>query len=123
MEILLDYHILFMFLSIILFLLSVVLIFNNPTKGKCLTCLAFSIFNVVLAQIVSDGFLSIGFVSNGAVTDYSAMWMFSMLFFGIECLSAALALLGIVLFSKMVADEALLVNTETKKKRWRDEEL
>ena len=81
MEIPMEYHILFMIMSFVLFIVTILLLFIDTTLQKAVAANIFIVFNIALNSIVSLGFSAINlysFDSSGSLVNnvYSNMHPF-----------------------------------------------
>jgi hypothetical protein len=116
MEILMDYHLVFVLISLFLYFIEIILIFSKPTEYKCLMGAIFASLNIMFCYITAQGFLSIGLISGSTVTAYSAMWMFYMVFYGLALINVAFILYAILRLYKIWTDKLI----QPHKSRMRD---
>lgn len=95
MEMLMDYHLLFIVIAIVLLILTIFFIFVENTKQTTIAAMLLAAINYLLCLIVSFGFFSIGLLgadSTGTVllTAYHEMYAFYGFFFLLHFLNIVL---------------------------------
>lgn len=95
MEMLIDYHLIFIAISFVMLFITVFLIIDDPTKERLWFAVFFAGINYILCLIISLGFFGIGIVgytTSGTtpVTLYSEMFPIYALFFLLHIVNAAL---------------------------------
>lgn len=98
-----DYHILFMIMSILFFALVILFIFINPDFNKTVAATLLSFLNIVICFITGLGFFSIdlysfdsqGEIVSNILTDYSEL---GIVFIGLSYLSLLLLFYCVSLF-------------------------
>lgn len=110
MEIPLDYHILFLAMTFMLFLICIFLLFIESTFEKTIACFILSMLNFVMCGLVSLGFGAIdlyGYDSTGAVVHnvYSDMYPFIYIYWIFGYINIMLLFYCVYIFYKKPWDD------------------
>lgn len=110
MEFALDYHMLFMVMSFMLLILSVLLLFIDTTVEKAVAANVLIMFNLVLCALVSLGFSAIDFYSydgSGALVHNvsSSMYPFTIIYWILGYVNIMLLLYCVYIYYKKPWEE------------------
>lgn len=106
-----DYHIIFIFVFLILLFFSIILIFIRPTKETCMAANVFILMNHVFGVAVMFPFANLmlpGFDSSGVLVEnyYAGMYVFIDFFSAFFFINVMLNIYAIFLLMKLSIDEA-----------------
>jgi hypothetical protein len=110
---LMDYHLIFIVVCIILFLISIVLIWLEGTKQAVIVAVLFLSINQLFCILSMIGFFSIGYVGYNTSTgetiiySYEGMQMFYMIFFGLLWLNGLMLFIAIYKYMRIVIREQM----------------
>ena len=113
MEIPIDYHLLFLAMSFILFLITMFLLFlDDVTVEKGVAALVFCMFNVILCIIIGYSFAAIdlyGYDSTGAVVHnvYSDLYPLMYVYVAMGYINIMLMFYCVYIFIKKPWEEAI----------------
>jgi len=108
---LMDYHIIFMMITILLFIFGIVLIWLVNTKQSVIVSIFLLGINQLFCVISTVGFYMIGYVGYNStsgeslVIGYTGMSMFSVVFISLLWLNGLLLFIAIVKYNMMVWQE------------------
>lgn len=127
MEIPLDYHILFLTMTFVLFIISIFLMFIDVTLEKAVAAFILLLFNFVICGIVSLGFGAIdlyGFDSTGAVVHnvYTNMWPFIYLYWMIGYINIMLLFYCVYIFYKKPWEQYMMKGKYENEIQYQDTE-
>lgn len=110
MEIPMDYHLLFIAMTFILFILSIFLLFINTSLEKAVAANILCMFNMILSLVVAYSFAAIdmyGFDSAGAVVHnvYSEMYPFIYLYWAVFYINLMLIFYCVYLYLRKPWEE------------------
>ena len=109
--ILMDYHLIFMLLTFMLFFGSIVLIWLMNTKQACIVAIFFLGFNQMFCIMTMIGFFSITYIAYDSTTglnvvnNYTSMYMFYMVFFAMLWLNGLMLFISIYKYMRLVFHE------------------
>lgn len=120
MEILLDYHLVFIVIVFVLLLITVLLLFIEPTHEKAIAAIIIAGINGIICLISAYSFFRIGLIGfnsagTGIVTAYEDMQIFFGLFMAFIYINAAFVLYGGMLIMKKPWDEIAKENVTPRK--------
>ena len=96
MDVLMDYHLIFVILSLALYFLVLVLIFGKPDKEQLILSIVLGASNVPILYMATLGFMRIGLIGidlmtgDATVTGYEEMYQFYMVFFALLMIDVAM---------------------------------
>jgi len=108
---LMDYHIIFMMITILLFIFSIILIWLVNTKQSVIVSIFLLGINQLFCIISTVGFYMIGYVGYNSTTGeslvvgYTGMSMFSVVFISLLWINGLLLFVAIVKYNMMVWQE------------------
>lgn len=122
-----DYHLLFIAMTFILFILSVFLLFINTTLEKAVAANILCMFNMILCLIVAYSFAAVdmyGFDSSGAVVHnvYSELYPFIYLYWAIFYINLMLIFYCLYLYFKKPWEEYMSGGSVEDKAQYYDSE-
>jgi D-alanyl-lipoteichoic acid acyltransferase DltB (MBOAT superfamily) len=124
MFVLQEYHLIFMIVSIFLYLICLFIIFSKPEKSEVILAIVLASTNIYFSYLTALGFFQIGLVGvdiatgNAIVSGYEEMAQFYMVFFGMLMINVGIIIYGFLKLIKMNLEELAQGNS---KKRWRDD--
>lgn len=110
MEIPIDYHIIFMMMAFIIFLVTVLLLFIDTTFEKAIAANILAIFNMIICIVCAMSFHAIdmyGHDSTGTIQHnlYAEMYPFSFIYVGLFWIMFMLMFYSVYLFYKKPWEE------------------
>jgi hypothetical protein len=96
MDVIMDYHLIFVIVSLALYLAVLVLIFAKPDKEQLILAIVLGASNIPILYMASLGFFRIGLVGidlvtgDATVTGYEEMYEFYMVFFALLMIDIAM---------------------------------
>lgn len=118
-----DYHLIFLIVSIVLYLVCTVLIFYKPNKEEFLLAIVLASTNIYFTYVTALGFFQIGLIGvdiatgNATVNGYESMTDFYMIFFGMSIINGAMILYS---FLRLMRIKFLEMEEKNYKPKWRD---
>ena len=121
--ILMDYHLLFVTMAFILFVIQIFLLFVDTDKWKAIGAMILTGFNMNLCWVVSLGFTVInipGFTSSGVLVDNPTpdMWMFFAMFLGLASVNTMLMFYAPTILIRLKKQEQKELARPLDKGKW-----
>jgi len=118
-----DYHLVFMIISIFLYFLCFFIIFTKPDKNEYWLVIVLAATNIYFSYLTALGFFQIGIIgvdpSTGEtiVTGYIEMYQFYMIFFAMLMTNVGIIIYSILNVIRLKSEELAQTNY---KKKWRE---
>jgi len=111
MEVLMDYHLVFIVIAFVLLIITIMLLFNKPDRERAIAAALIAGINYLICLINSYAFFGIGLVGftgegTSVVTALHDMSSFFVIFFLLIFFNIALIFYAYYVFNKITIDES-----------------
>lgn len=124
MYMIMDYHLIFVVVSIFVYFVSLVMVFYKPDIDQLYVGIVLAGSNIFFCWPAALGFFQIGLVGmnlttgNASVSGYEDMANFYMIFFGMFMINIGIIAYG---FLNVISKKSAELLIQNKKPRWRDQ--